>query len=264
MFNDDAKIIQQLKPRLQRVLIADPHAASASMIAGQMRQLTGADVWPADTAQEALKVAAEVNPDLIFVELCDGGMDGAAFARALRRSDLSCRKAAVIAVTAKADPCAILAARDAGVSEFLKKPFTQKDLLRRLEAIALRSRGWVEAVDYVGPDRRAFNSGDYKGPLKRHSDVDGAASVGEALKILRSAAEAAEREPGQALRAMLAQTTELRAVGGVADARLAAALNELHGYLAETARVSGPLDVAEARSRAATVLAFAPVDLRAA
>ena len=45
-----------------------------------------------------------------------------------------CRQAPVITVTGAATAGAILAARDAGVHEFLRKPYSMKDLVRRLEA----------------------------------------------------------------------------------------------------------------------------------
>ena len=71
-------------------------------------------------------------------------------------------------VTAEATAAAILAARHAaGVHEFLRKPYTIKDVMRRLDAAILRQREWIEAVSYIGPDRRRFNSGDYVGPRKR-------------------------------------------------------------------------------------------------
>ena len=38
----------------------------------------------------------------------------------------------------------------------MRKPFTIGDLERRLEAVTLKPRDWVEAVQYVGPDRRRF------------------------------------------------------------------------------------------------------------
>ena len=83
--------------------------------------------------------------------------------------------------------------------EFLRKPFTIKDLLRRLEAVTLRQRDWVEAVGYVGPDRRRFNSGDYSGALKRRSDAQATPDserMAQALKILRSAIAAVGQRSG--------------------------------------------------------------------
>src|SRR5208283_5007257 len=124
-----------------------------------------------------------------------------------------CRRAPVIMFSAEATAAAIIGARDAGVHEFLRKPFTIKDLMRRLEAVAMRPRDWVEGIGYVGPDRRRFNSGDYSGPLKRrvdHAVTPDEARLVQALKILKAATAAIESDPRQALRSMLAQAEDLR------------------------------------------------------
>jgi hypothetical protein len=109
-----------------------------------------------------------------------------------------------------------MGARDAGVHEFLRKPYTMKDLLRRLEAVSLKPRDWVEAVQYVGPDRRRFNSAEYAGPRKRRSDVEvtsDAARMLQALKIVRAAAGSLKTDWAQARRALLAQAAMLQKVG---------------------------------------------------
>jgi CheY-like chemotaxis protein len=262
VFDQDAKIIQRMSPLLQRVLIVDPQAASPGIMGGLMRQVSQPEIWIETTNKGALKAAAKVNPQVIFTELADEAVDGVAFTRALRRSDLDCRKAPVILVTGQATAATILAARDAGVHEFLRKPFTMKDLLRRLEAVTLRPRGWVEAVAYVGPDRRRFNSGDYKGALKRQADTEPTpelARIGQALKILRSAILAVEQDPAQAMRAMLAQTTDLQlTAAAVSDNRLAMASGALHRYLFESASAGVSVRRAELEQRAAPLLAHAP------
>ena len=164
------------------------------------------------------------DPQMIFIEHSGPGMDGARLARAIRRSDLNCRKAPILMVTGEATAQAILGARDAGVHEFLRKPFTIKDLLRRLEAVALKPRDWVEAVQYVGPDRRRFNSGDYVGPRKRKSDArktPDQARLVQALKIVRAAAGSLDSDWTQARRALLAQVQDLqKAAVVVGDMRL--------------------------------------------
>jgi DNA-binding response OmpR family regulator len=165
--------------------------------------------------------------------------------------------------TAQATAAAILAARDAGVHEFLRKPFTIKDLVRRLEAVTLRPRDWVEAVDYIGPDRRRFNSGDYTGPLKRRSDLRAtpdAARVSQALKIVRSAIAAVGRDPPQALRALRAQAVELKASGVKAgDIRLTQAAIEFARYL-DGVEKAGGFDAADLARQAAPLLAHLPKD----
>jgi len=263
VFDNDAKIIQRMAPLLQRVLIADPHTDNARLVGELIRSLARCQVWAAPTTDKALKLAASVAPDIIFVEMSAEKLDGVEFTRKLRRSTLACRQAPVIVTTSQATAAGILAARDAGVHEFLRKPFTMKDLVRRLEAVTLRPRDWVEAVDYIGPDRRRFNSGDYTGPLKRRSDIPvtpDATRVAQALKIVRSAVAAVAKDPTQALRALRAQAVELKASGVKAgDMRLTQAAIDFARYLDAVERAGG-FDAAELARQAAPLLAYLPKD----
>ncbi|THD82639.1 MAG: response regulator [Phenylobacterium sp.] len=248
-----------MAPLLQRVLIGDPHAANARLLGELLRDMFHCQVWAAPSTDKALKLCGSVEPDLIFVEMNAEALDGIAFAQKLRRGHLTCRKAPVIMMTGHATAAAILGARDVGVHEFLRKPFTVKDLLRRLEAVTLRPRDWIEAVDYVGPDRRRFNSGDYTGALKRSADVfdtPDAERTAQALKILRSAILAVRRDPNQSMRAMQAQGRELEEVGGrLADERLVATAAAFNQYLDQS---RGALDQAELEQRAAPLLSYLP------
>ncbi len=234
MFDGNARTMQRIASRVQRVLVVDPNPATARLLAEHMRPL-GAQIFSAPTAENAYAMARAVNPQLIFVEHAQTGVDGLVFTRKLRRGDLLCREAPVIMCTTEATAEAIFGARDAGVHEFMRKPFNLKDLERRLEAVTLKPRDWIEAVAYVGPDRRRFNSADYKGPRKRKADAVGspAARLSQALRIVKSAAAALDIDPAQARRALAAQATELKRVGeAVKDARLvqaAEALSECTG-----------------------------------
>ena len=224
LFTADDKLQQRLAPHLQRVLVVDPQPAAVKLLGDLLRSITAAQILTATNDQKALQLARMIDPQIIFVEYNGPGMDGARLARAIRRSEFNCRKAPILMVTGEATAQAILGARDAGVHEFLRKPFTIKDLLRRLEAVALKPRDWVEAVQYVGPDRRRFNSGDYAGPRKRKSDArktPDQARVLQALKIVRAAAGALDSDWMQARRALLAQTSDLqKAAVAVGDMKL--------------------------------------------
>ena len=262
MFNTDAKIIQRMVPLLQRVLILDPQPVGARLIGDLMRDIAHSQIWVADTAPKALRLAANCDPQIIFAELGPKPVDGVAFTRDLRRSNLASRYAPVIMVTGQATAAGILSARDGGVHEFLRKPFTMKDLLRRLEAVTLRQRDWVEAVDYVGPDRRRFNSGDYTGALKRRSDTrvtPDSEKLAQALKILRSAIGAVDSDPKQAMRAMQAQVADLRKCGmSVADLKLTTAAIDFGRYVDEIEKKGPPFDAAELTLKAAPLLAYMP------
>jgi CheY-like chemotaxis protein len=263
-----AKTAQRMAPMLRRALIIDPQPASAQALGELLREVCLPDVWTAPSKAKALNLAGKVDPEVIFCVLTDDGVDGAAFTRALRRSDFACRKAPVVLVSGEASAAALLAGRDAGAHEFLRRPYTSRDLLRRLEAVFLQPRGWVEAVDYVGPDRRRFNSAEYEGPQKRLADLPAAPQsvrVGEALKIIGSALGAIDRDPRQALRALLAQTAELElAAAEAGDERLAQANGELHRHLSEAAGAGARLNPAETQARAAALLRYAAREALAA
>ncbi len=261
MFDGDKRILEKMAPRLKRVLVADPQSASARLLSDIMRDIARSHVWIATTTDRALKIAETCEPQLIVVELADEQVDGLAFTRKLRRSTWASRKAPVITVTGAATANLILSARDAGVHEFLRKPFSMKDLVRRLEAVTLRERDWVEAVGYVGPDRRRFNSGEYAGPLKRKNDGSETPyqqKVNQCLKIIRAAVAAAETDPDQALRAMVTQATTLQQIA--TDFRLTLAASEFYRHLSKVANASRKLTRADAEAWATPMLAFLPKD----
>lgn len=260
MFEADKKHIIRMAPMLHRVVIGDPQSAQARVIGQMMRDLVGSEVAIATTPEQVMDVAANNDPQILFLEKTDR-FDGVGLTRKIRRSSLSCRKAPVILTTVTATAAGILQARDAGVHEFLLKPFTTKDLLRRLEAVTLRQRDWIEAVNYVGPDRRRFNSGDYTGPLKRRSDrqTPERQRVSQAIKILKSALGAFDSDPEQAIRSIEAQLADIfQSATAAGDTRLASTAQQLAMHIMRAKAAGQRLSSAELEQKAQSVLAFAP------
>lgn len=237
MIYSDPGQAKRLARHLERVLVVDPQPASTRLITELLKDLGARFVMIESSNARAMAVARAEDPQIIFCEYAGGEVDGIELTRQLRRSDLRCRQAPVIMVTGEATAQAILGARDVGVHEFLRKPYTIKDLVRRVEAVTLKQRDWVEAVRYVGPDRRRFNSGDYKGPRKRKSDTKAmpeASRIEQALRILKSAVGAIESDPRQALRAMQAQAIDLtKGAVALGDTGLATAAASLQYVLTE-------------------------------
>lgn len=214
MFNDSRQQ-QKIAARIERVLIVDTQSQSARLLGDLLRADLACEVFNASSVDNAYAIANSHDPDLIFVEHPSAGIDGYALTRKIRRSELPCRMAPVIMVTAEATAAAILTARDAGLHEFLRKPYTAGDLQRRLEAVTLKPRDWVEAVQYIGPDRRRFNSADYAGPRKRRIDVrqnEAQGKLQQALQIVRAAAAGIGGDPKQARRALDAQVIALKSL----------------------------------------------------
>ena len=246
---------------LQRVLIVDAYPASAKMLSDLVRSIGRCQIWTAGDPARGLELAQTIEPHLVFVEH-GGGQDGVNFVRTLRRSYIAARKAGVIVVSAEATAAAIIAARDAGAHEFLRRPYTFNELIRRLDAVARRPRDWVEGVDYVGPDRRRFNAGDYAGPLRRrvdHARTPDEARILQALRNLKAALAALDRDPRQALRSMQAQVDEL---GSVAQTKSDVVFRAAVSALAESImrRDVATLNRTEIERLAAPLLAFLPAE----
>lgn len=257
---DEQRLIARMAPSLQRVLVVDPAQANARMLGDVMRTLFRSQIWTAATPARAAELVRTADPQLVFTELAAPPVDGVEFTRFLRRSDAACRQAPVIMIAANATAAGILAARDAGVHEFLRRPFTTKDLLRRLDAVVLRPRDWIEAVSYIGPDRRRFNSGDYTGPLKRRADATATpdeARIAQALRIVKSAAQALDTDYPQAVRALHAQAQALfKAAQSTGNAALAQGAVKLQKSL--TPSLNGGPDKTVIVACCAELAAFMP------
>ena len=265
MFAADHRVLARLAPILRRVLIVDPNPHSARMLTEIIKGLGANEIVTEPNNDRALRKAAELEPGIVFTERTGDKLDGEALARSLRRSHMDCRRAPIIMVTSEATATTILGARDAGVHEFLRKPFTSADLFKRVENVALKSRDWVEAVGYVGPDRRRFNSGEFSGTGKRKADKPAtgaeanAAAKDQAMRILASALNQFDSDPAQAVRAIREQAVQLKAVAMKAsDSRLVVAVGALEVSLA-----SGPATKETLAAPIGTLLAMAPPMQRA-
>lgn len=239
MFAIDRRILARIEPVTKRVLIVDPNPHAARLLTDIVKALGARDIIVESDEGQALKAAAALEPGIVFTERTGPGLDGESLSRRIRRSDMDCRRSPIIMVTADATATTILGARDSGVHEFLRKPFTSGDLFKRIENVALKPRDWIEAVGYVGPDRRRFNSGEYTGPAKRKGDRGGSAAAqidgakDQAMRILASALDQFDQDPMQAVRAIREQAGALKAVAmKVADTRLVVAVGALEVSLA--------------------------------
>jgi len=258
LFAVDRRVLAKLEPVVKRVLIVDPNPHAARLLTDIMKSLGARDIMVQPDEKRALAAAVELEPGIVFTERGGEGLDGESLARTLRRSHMNCRRAPIIMVTADATARTILGARDSGVHEFLRKPFTSADLFKRVENVALKPRDWVEAVGYVGPDRRRFNSGEFSGPGKRRADRSStgpaghAAAKDQAMRILASALDQFDNDPMQAVRAIREQATSLKALAmTVSDSRLAVAVGAL-----EVSMAGGPPTKATLAAPIGTLLAM--------
>jgi hypothetical protein len=134
-------------------------------------------------------------------------------------------------------------------------------VVRRVVGVTLTPRDWIEGVSYIGPDRRRFNSADYSGARKRHADKEAPSETSrllQALRILKAAVAAIDRDRDQALRAMKAQIDEIKRIAQATNnAPLGQAVTTLTTYVAHA---GGKIDAAGLARSAAGLLAMLPAD----
>ena len=127
----------------------------AALVGVMLRSLGRKDIREAYDASRALTELNRRAFDVLIINDALDSMDGVALTRKLRASlDCQNRHIPIIMMSAAPDAKRIADARDAGVTEFLRKPFAASHLQTRLTSIENNPRGFIEAGQYKGPDRR--------------------------------------------------------------------------------------------------------------
>lgn len=150
-------------------------------------------VYTADNGEKAFELVCSKEPDLVITDWIMEPMDGLELTKKIRNDERSPDPfVPIIMMTGFSSKLRVESARDAGITEFLVKPYTSDDLYRRVHQIIEKPRQFVEAGEFFGPDRRRKMDTNYDGPSKRASDKDKEDPYTEEFKdILRTLKEEA-------------------------------------------------------------------------
>jgi two-component system chemotaxis response regulator CheY len=128
-------------------------------------------IFTATSGEAAFKIVTKEDPDLIITDWIMAPMDGLEFSRLVRRSPMSPNPyVPIMMMTGFSSRFRVEGARDTGITEFLVKPFSSRDLYSRVVQIIERPRQFVEADNFFGPDRRRKLVRDYQGARRRDND----------------------------------------------------------------------------------------------
>ncbi|ACB97180.1 response regulator [Beijerinckia indica] len=117
-----------------RVLIVDDQLTSRLLIRGGLEDLGMADIEMASNGEEALKNLSSKPAHLIISDFNMPKLDGIGLLRAVRAHEQT-RKIPFIMLTGKGDRALMERAAQAGVNNFLAKPFTVPVLKTQIEAV---------------------------------------------------------------------------------------------------------------------------------
>lgn len=118
-----------------RILVVDDEPKLIRLVK-EILLATGYEVLTAGFGQQAIEMVALEQPDLVLLDIMlPDGMDGFDVARRLREfSDIP-----IIMLTAKVREADMLRGFDCGVDDYIKKPFSSKELLARVRAVLKRA-----------------------------------------------------------------------------------------------------------------------------
>lgn len=130
------------------------------------------EVYVAYSAEEGLELYQKHSPDLVLTDWVLDEMSGLDLVKQIRRDPLSKNAyVPIILMTGFSHKLRVMEARDIGVSEFLVKPFTAKDLYARIVQAVEKPRQFVDSGEFFGPDRRRRRANaTYEGPSRRYDD----------------------------------------------------------------------------------------------
>lgn len=91
----------------------------------------------APTGEDALKMANDIKPDLIVLDLMLPGMDGLELTRIIRKNN-STTNIPIVMLTAKGEESDIVTGLELGANDYMSKPFSPRELVARIRAILRR------------------------------------------------------------------------------------------------------------------------------
>ena len=136
-------------------LIVDGNALSADLARDLLLTMGAKTVFVAHNFDEGLEVLGSGSVDVLLTELHLPPRSGLDLIRAVRDGKTRASKQMpILVMSAMSAKEHVFEARDAGVTEFIAKPYGVEGFYRRMVGIVARPRAFVDTNEYFGPDRR--------------------------------------------------------------------------------------------------------------
>ncbi|MBO6674084.1 MAG: response regulator [Rhizobiales bacterium] len=155
------------------VLLVDDSLYMRRLLRSLLQGLGVRHVLEAEDGASALEVFQQQPVDIIITDWVMPVFDGLELTAAVRNPETSDNPyTPIIMLSAYTERSRVIQARDAGVTEFLCKPISAKQLYLRLENCIVKPRPFIRTQRFFGPDRRRFVHPNYVGEKKRQDDTD--------------------------------------------------------------------------------------------
>jgi len=163
-----------------KILLADGDINIARVVTQVLRTMGFAEIHHVRDSTQALAYIRENPIDILMTEWVLSPLDGIELARHIRLDKKSPNRGLpIVMLTGKGEMVNVETARDAGITEFLVKPFTIQTLFNRLEHLIDRPRAFLLHENYVGPDRRRRAADGADKTNRRHMLAQSVAKQGK-------------------------------------------------------------------------------------
>jgi two-component system, chemotaxis family, chemotaxis protein CheY len=136
-------------------LIVEDNKPMRGLVREILEALGVGTILEAADGQAALKQLGAHTVDIVILDWNMEPMDGLELTRRIRTApDSPDQYVPIIMLSGHTERARVIAARDAGVTEFMAKPVSVKALCARINAIIDAPRPFIRTGSYFGPDRR--------------------------------------------------------------------------------------------------------------
>ena len=141
------------------ILVVDDEAAIRDMVRMAL-EMDGLTVSDASNAHHAAKVLEQQDIDLILLDWMMPGISGIDFAGRIRREGNT--QVGIIMLTAKDDEDDMVRGLDVGADDYIKKPFSTKEMLSRINAVLRRLSSNQLSGDVVSAGKITIDSDQHR------------------------------------------------------------------------------------------------------
>lgn len=177
-YSQTQRLLRKVDCARVAVLVVEDHDASRRLILELLRGAGFENLTFARDAEEAIEQMQGHDPDVLLLDWGLPGKTGIELVREIRAaahapdSRFANPEVPIVMITARQRARDVTTARNAGVNEFVIKPFSTASLLKALASALTQKRKFVASLNYTGPDRRRRKADSYPGLLRRNEDVE--------------------------------------------------------------------------------------------
>jgi CheY-like chemotaxis protein len=154
-----------------RFLVIDDNAHMRHIVRTILHGFGAREITEAEDGAAGLEAFTQNRPDIVITDWEMPIFTGLELTQMIRQPGANINPyVPIILLAAHTEIKRVMAARDAGITEFLAKPISAKALYLRIRNVIAHQRPFIKTASYFGPDRRRTVNPNYKGPERRKSD----------------------------------------------------------------------------------------------